>query len=73
MKNSRKTYAAAEIEPYKDRLSKKHYDVLIASAVHGSMTNVEIAGVLDIPDGTHKSRLNRARNALDALIEKSQP
>lgn len=54
------------IERYKDRLPRDWYNILVAST---RCDYAQMVRTLDIPKGTVKSRLNRARNALDRLVE----
>lgn len=55
------------IGAYEDDLSPQHFQVLCASAAGKSYE--QIAAELAMPIGTVKSRLNRARNALEVLAE----
>lgn len=48
------------------RLSRAHYDVLTSDAA--GMSYADIAQLVGAPLGTVKSRLNRARIALDKLV-----
>lgn len=58
----RKPTLSADDRPLLEHLSKIHREVLLAE---GSYT--EIAAALNIPTGTVRSRLNRARKALAGL------
>lgn len=69
-KYQRRGRAIEVIESYKGRLSKNAYAVLVAST---TMDYVTIQERLNIKTkGTVKSRLNRARDALDLLIAKDR-
>ena len=59
----------AVVEAHAENLTGKHLAVLRARAA--DKTYEQIAGELDLRLGTVRSRLNRARNALDMLIEQA--
>jgi RNA polymerase sigma factor (sigma-70 family) len=52
-------------------LSPNHQEILRLVFVHG-LTYSELAGALDIPDGTVKSRLSLARRALRAALRRGE-
>lgn len=52
------------------RLSREHYDVLTSDA--NSMSYADIAQLVGCPLGTVKSRLNRAKIALDKLVKATE-
>lgn len=58
----------AEVQEAMDRLSEDHRDVLVMVCVKG-MQYQEVAEVLNIPLGTVRSRLSRAREQLQALLD----
>jgi len=58
----------AEVQNAMGRLSEDHRDVLVMVCVKG-MQYQEVAEVLDIPLGTVRSRLSRAREQLQALLD----
>lgn len=51
-----------------NQMSNEHKEILIMVCVKG-MQYQEVADMLDIPVGTVRSRLSRARNQLQALME----
>ena len=51
-----------------DKMSAEHKEILIMVCVKG-MQYQEVAEALEIPVGTVRSRLSRARNQLIALME----
>lgn len=61
---------SAAVQLHAASLSKDHREILIAGDAHA--TYEEIASSLGLPVGTVKSRLNRARKALDKII-REQP
>jgi DNA-directed RNA polymerase specialized sigma24 family protein len=66
-------YTFQQIEAHKSKLTPAHYDVLMASTrIGGQQTYHDVAIDLHLSVGTVKSRLNRARNALDKLILQSE-
>lgn len=58
----------AEVQEAMERLSEDHRDVLVMVCVKG-MQYQEVAEVLAIPLGTVRSRLSRAREQLQALLD----
>lgn len=58
----------AEVQEAMERLSEDHRDVLVMVCVKG-MQYQEVAEVLNIPLGTVRSRLSRAREQLQALLD----
>lgn len=52
------------------RLSEDHREILLMVCVHG-MQYTEVADLLDIPVGTVRSRLSRARESLQVLMERN--
>jgi RNA polymerase sigma-70 factor (ECF subfamily) len=58
----------AEVQAAMDSLSEDHRDVLIMVCVKG-MQYQEVAEILGIPLGTVRSRLSRAREQLQMLLE----
>ncbi len=58
----------AEVQEAMDRLSEDHRDVLIMVCIKG-MQYQEVGEALNIPLGTVRSRLSRAREQLQALLE----
>lgn len=60
---------AAQIQKAIDSLNKKHKEVILLRDVQ-ELEYEEIAKILDIPTGTVRSRLNRARESLKVMLEK---
>lgn len=58
----------SEVEDAMKSLSDDHRDVLVMVCVQG-MQYQEVAEIMDIPLGTVRSRLSRAREQLGALLE----
>lgn len=58
----------AEVQEAMERLNEDHRDVLVMVCVKG-MQYQEAAEVLNIPLGTVRSRLSRAREQLQALLD----
>jgi DNA-directed RNA polymerase specialized sigma24 family protein len=71
MTKSEFEFAAEQIDAFKERLSKEHFNILKAAAA-ASWSTRTIATNLSIPLGTVKSRLYRARRALCELIERQR-
>ncbi len=58
-----------EILSYILRMPKQHQEVLISLYYYDEFSTKEIAKILDIPQGTVKSRLARGRKQLKDLLE----
>ena len=52
------------------KLNKKHREMIILRDING-YSYIEIANALKISEGTVKSRINRARDALKEIILKN--
>jgi RNA polymerase sigma-70 factor (ECF subfamily) len=61
----------SEVNDAMQRLTPEHREVLILIAVYG-MRYDDVAKTLQIPVGTVRSRLSRARQSLDALLNESK-
>lgn len=64
--------ALAETAAALDRLPAEQREALLLVALEG-MSYAEAAGVLDIPTGTLMSRIGRARGALRAMVDGTEP
>lgn len=60
--------ALNEVKEALFRLSDDHREIIILVAVEG-MSYEEVSGILDVPLGTIRSRLSRARSALKKQVE----
>lgn len=61
-------YRLLEIYRALESISSKHRDIFLLHYLHG-FSYEEISEQLNIPKGTVMSRLSRARNALQAVVE----
>lgn len=61
-------FTAEQIDAHAPKLQKHHLDILRAVATGATYT--QLAEGLRLPGGTVRSRLNRARVALNAAINK---
>lgn len=68
--NQENMVALSEVQAAMKRLSDDHRDVLVMVCVQG-MQYQEVAKIMDIPLGTVRSRLSRAREQLGALLEEN--
>jgi len=61
----------SEVESAMQHLSEDHRDVLVMVCIKG-MQYQEVADVMDVPLGTIRSRLSRAREQLNVLLESNR-
>jgi RNA polymerase sigma-70 factor (ECF subfamily) len=64
------TMELKEVRRAMESLSKEHHEILIMVCVKG-MQYAEVADKLEIPIGTVRSRLSRARESLQAHLDKT--
>lgn len=70
MSPRRKQHAQEVVESFEDKLSTEHFAILMAAAgTDGTYASISAVFENEIPLGTIKSRLNRARATIEALIE----
>ncbi len=68
----RTDFTATEIHLHSNALTKIHCKLLMMRAANPVPTYKQIAYELNMPDGSVRSGLNRARIQLAALIEKAK-
>lgn len=70
MSARRTQHSQQVVEGFEDKLSTEHFGILMAAAgTDGEYASISAVFSDKIPMGTIKSRLNRARAAIEALIE----
>ena len=71
LQEKRENRASNELQKYLSQLSEEHRDILVKRQLQ-KMTYKQIAKDLGIPYGTVKSRLNRARQAIEKVAREAK-